>query len=77
MKDQLIDCTSILYNTLQELLNEVQELKQKADKIDNLHRCLVYDIQNDRITEQEQVDCAIAWLRHSDLSVEEILTLIR
>lgn len=77
MKEQLTDCTSVLYNTLQELLNEVQELRQKADKINNLHSCLVYDIQNNRITEQAQVDCAMAWLRHSDLSVEEILTLIK
>jgi len=77
MKDQLTDCTSVLYNTLQELSDEVQKLRQKADRIYMLQRCLVYDIQNDRITEQEQVDCAIAWVHHTDLSVETILTLIR
>lgn len=77
MKDQLTDCTSTLYRTLKDLLNEAQELRNKADRINNLHNCLVYNIQNDCITEQEQINSAIAWLHHSNLSVEEILTLIK
>ena len=74
--NDLTDCTSPLFKMLESMNKEAEKLEQKAARIKELNRILVYRIQNGKITDIEDVNCALSWLDHSDLPVEEILKII-
>ena len=76
LKDALTDKTSEVFTQLQTLYCEIERLRTEADRIEEFNQRLIYRIQNGQITDQEQVNCALAWLSHSKLSVDEILEKI-
>lgn len=76
LKDALTNRTSAVFTQLQALTSETKRLRTEADRIEELNQRLTYKIQNGQITDQEQVNCALAWLFRSNLSVDEILEKI-
>ena len=74
--NDLTDCTSLLYNLLENMDKEAKELEAKAKRIKELNRILVYRIQNNKITNIKDVECALSWLNHSNLTIDEILEKI-
>ena len=74
--NDLTDCASLLYNLLENMDKEAKELETKAKRIKELNRILVYRIQNNKITNIEDVECALSWLNHSNLTIDEILEKI-
>jgi len=74
LKDDLIDSSSLLFHSLDMLDRQADELQNKANRIKELNRILVYKIQNNYITDMETIDCAIAWFNHNpELSPEECI----
>ena len=76
LKYALTDSSSLLFHSLEELDKRADELQNKANRIKELNRILVYKIQNGYITDMKIVDSAIAWFNHdSNLSPEECIEL--
>lgn len=72
LKYDLTDSSSLLFHTLETLDRQADELQNKANRIKELNRVLVYRIQNDYITDMKVVDTAMAWFNHRpELSPEE------
>lgn len=61
LKIDLTDCTSLLFHSLTTLDKQAEELEQKAARLRDLNRVLVYSIQEGRITNYETVKRAMAW----------------
>ena len=74
--NDLTNCTSFLFNLLENMDKEAEELEIKAKRIKELNRVLVYYIQNNKITNIEDIECALSWLNHSNLTIDEILEKI-
>ena len=76
LKYDLTDSSSLLFHSLEELDKRADEWQNKANRIKELNRILVYKIQNGYITDMKIVDSAIAWFNHdSNLSPEECIEL--
>jgi hypothetical protein len=76
LKYDLTDSSSLLFYSLEELDRQANEWQNKADRIKELNRILVYKIQNNYITDMKIVDSAIAWFNHHpELSPEECVKL--
>ena len=76
LKYDLTDNSSSLFHSLEELDRQADEWQNKANRVKELNRILVYKIQNNYITDMETVDSAIAWFNHdSELSPEECIEL--
>lgn len=76
LKYDLTDSSSSLFHSLEELDKQANEWQNKANRVKELNRILVYKIQNNYITDMETVDSAIAWFNHgSNLSPEECVEL--
>ena len=69
--NDLMDKRSLPCKILARLNAERQVLEKRAERIRKLDIALVNLIQNGRITDTEEMDCAIAWLNHSNLEVWE------
>ena len=75
-KDLTDPCT-LVFKMMEKLTHEAEVLEKRAKRIRQLDRSLTYLIQCGKITDTEDIDCAIAWLNHSDLSTSEIIDKIR
>lgn len=74
LKYDLTDSSSLLFHTLEELDKQADEWQNKANRIKELNRILVYKIQNNYITDMKIIDSAIAWFNHNpELSPEECI----
>lgn len=72
LKYDLIDSSSLLFHSLEELDKQADEWQNKVNRIKELNRILVYKIQNNYITDMKIIDAAIAWFNHHpELSPEE------
>lgn len=72
LKYDLTDSSSLLFHSLEELDRQANEWQNKANRVKELNRILVYKIQNNYITDMKIIDAAIAWFNHdSKLSPEE------
>lgn len=72
LKCDLTDSSSLLFHILETLDRQANELQNKANRIKELNRILVYKIQNDYITDMKIIDLAMAWFNHHpELSPEE------
>lgn len=69
----LTDSSMLVANQLQALIKEAEKLEAQVKRIRSLNHVLIYLIQCKKITDTEDIDCAVAWLKHSDLSVKEIM----
>lgn len=74
--DDLTNNRTIPFKMLEKLDAERKNLEKRAERIRELDIALVNLIQDGRITDTEEIDCAIAWLNHSNLEVWEIVNKI-
>lgn len=76
LKYDLTDSSSLLFRSLEKLDKQADEWQNKANRIKELNRILVYRIQNNYITDMKIINSAIAWFNHdSKLSPEECVEL--
>jgi len=76
LKYDLTDSSSLLFHSLEALDKQANEWQNKANRVKELNRILVYKIQNGYITDMKIVDSAIVWFNHdSNLSPEECIEL--
>lgn len=74
LKYDLTDSSSLLFHNLEELDKQADEWQNKANRIKELNRILVYKIQNNYITDIKIIACAIAWFNHHpEFSPEECI----
>ena len=74
--DDLMNRNSLVVSMLDQLDSERKVLEKRAERIRELNNALVSLIQEGRITNIEDIDCAIAWLNHSNLEVWEIVNRV-
>lgn len=74
--NDLMDKTTSVFKMFEQLNTERKELEKRAERIRQLDIALVNLIQDGRITDTKDIDCAIAWLNHSNLEVYEIVNKI-
>ncbi len=72
-KDATITCTSLTYKLLKQMTDRARNLRQQAERMEDLNRMLVNYIHAGIITDTEQIDAACAWCEHSDLEAYDIL----
>lgn len=74
LKYDLTDSSSLLFNSLEKLDKQADEWQNKANRIKELNRILVYKIQNNYITDMKIINSAIAWFNHHpELSPEKCI----
>lgn len=74
--NDLMDKTSLVVKMLNQLDAERKVLEKRAERIRKLNNALVNLIQDERITDTQDIDCAIAWLNRSNLEVWEIVNKV-
>ena len=74
--DDLMNKNSLPVKMLEKLDAERKILEKRAERIRKLNTALVNLIQDGRITDTKDIDCAIAWLNHSNLEVWEIVNKV-
>lgn len=74
--NDLMDKRSLPCKMLEQLDMERKALEKRAERIRKLDIALVNLIQDGRITDTKEIDCAIAWLNHSNLEVWEIVNKV-
>ena len=74
--DDLMDNRTVPFKMLEKLDAERKVLEKRAERIWKLDVALVRLIKDGRITDTEDIDCAIAWLNHSNLEVWEIVNKV-
>ena len=74
--NDLMDKTTPVFKMFEQLNTERKELEKRAERIRQLDIALVNLIQDRRITDTKDIDCAIAWLNHSNLEIYEIVNKI-
>ena len=55
------------------MTDRARNLRQQAERMEDLNRMLVNYIHVGIITDTEQIDAAYAWCEHSDLDAYDIL----
>ena len=74
--DDLMNKNSLPVKMLEKLDAERKVLEKRAERIRKLDIALVNLIQDGRITDTKDMDCAIAWLNNSNLEVWEIVNKV-
>ena len=74
--EDLMNKNSLPAKMLAQLDAERKVLEKRAERIRKLDAALVNLIQDGRITDTEDIDCAIAWLDHSNLEVWQIVNKV-
>ena len=74
--NDLMDKNSLPVKMLAQLDAERKILEKRAERIRKLDIALVNLILDGRITDTEEINCAIAWLNHSNLEVWEIVNKV-
>ena len=76
-KDDLYSCNSLTVALLNQLEEEEKRLRAQADRIRGLRVALTTYILEGKITDTEEINCAISWLHHTNLSpmyiVEQVI----
>lgn len=75
-KNDIVDTSSLTFTLLQQISDKADRFREKAIRLDRLNCALVHYIHENKITDTEQIDAAIAWENHSGLSIEEIMKII-
>ena len=65
--------STLAFNMLKAMSNEAKTIQARANRIMDTNQLLIHYIQEGKITDSADIDCAQAWLNHSDLTPEEIL----
>lgn len=72
-KDDLYSRDSLTAALLNQLEEEKRKLRSQANRIEQLDFILTTYIKKGKITDTNEISCAISWLYHSDLSPMEII----
>lgn len=75
-KNDLTDCRSLTFRLLQEMTDYSRDLREKADRMEDLNYALVSYIRDGIIDDTEIIKMARAWYDHSELSSTEIMNKI-
>ncbi len=74
--NDLIDTRTVPFKMLTQMDKEAERLERQAQRIRKLNCAIVRLIQDGRITDTKDIDCAIAWLNHSNLEAWEIVNKV-
>lgn len=72
-KDDLYSRDSLTAALLNQLAEEKRRLRSQANRIEQLDFILTAYIKEGKITDTNEISCAISWLYHSNLSPVEII----
>lgn len=72
-KDDLYSRDSLTVALLNQLEEEKRRLRSQANRIEQLDCALTAYIKEGKITDTNEISCAISWLYHSNLSPMEII----
>lgn len=75
-EDDLYSRNSLTVTLLKQLQEEKEKLMTQADRIRNLDIILTTYVRDGKITDTDEICCAISWLHHSNLSPTEILNKV-
>lgn len=75
-KDDLYSRNSLTLALLNQLEEEERRIRAQADRLWGLDIALTAYIQEGKITDTDEINCAISWLNHSNLSPMEILNKV-
>lgn len=75
-KNDIANCSSLAFTLLQQISKEADNFREKAIRLDRLNCALIHYIHSDKITDTKQIDAAISWEKHSNLSIEEIMSIV-
>lgn len=75
-KGDLYSCNSLTFALLNQLEEEERRIRLQANRICELDIALTNSIQEGKITDTDEISCAISWLNHSNLSPIEILNKV-
>ena len=74
--DDLTDTRTAPFEMLTQMDKEAERLERQAQKIRKLNCAIVRLIQDGRITDTKDIECAITWLYHSNLEPWEIVNKV-
>ena len=72
-KGDLYSRNSLTVALLNQLEEEERRIRAQADRLWSLDDALTTYIQEGKITDTDEISCAISWFNHSNLSPVEIL----
>lgn len=75
-KGDLYSSNSLTLALLNQLEEEERRIRAQADRLWGLDIALTSYIQEGKITDTDEISCAISWLNHSNLSPVEILNKV-
>lgn len=75
-KGDLYSRNSLTVALLNQLEEEERRIRAQADRLWGLDIALTSYIQEGKITDTDEISCAISWLNHSNLSPMEILNKV-
>lgn len=75
-KGDLYSRNSLTVALLNQLEEEERRIRLQANRIWELDIALTNSIQEGKITDTDEISCAISWLNHSNLSPIEILNKV-
>jgi len=73
-QQDLDDRSSLTSLLLKQLAEHADNLFAQAHRTSQLYNYLIQAILDGRITDSDDIAAAVAWLNHSKLSAEEIIT---
>lgn len=76
-KMDLFDSTSLTTILLNQIRDKRDALRKEADRINEVYNMLINQIARGDITNTEDIDAAISWINHSNLTPIEIITVIK
>lgn len=75
-KNDIANCSSLAFILLQQIDKEADNFREKAIRLERLNCALIHYIHLDKITDTKQIDAAISWEKHTNLSIEEIIDIV-
>lgn len=75
-KGDLYSRNSLTLALLNQLEEEERRIRAQANRLWGLDIALTSYIQEGKITDTDEISCAISWLNHSNLSPMEILNKV-
>lgn len=75
-KLDLFDSTSLTTTLLNQIKDKRDRLRTEADRINETYNMLINRIAYGDITDTKDIDAAISWMNHSNLSPTEIIDII-
>lgn len=75
-RTDLLISNSLTTSLLKQLRDKRDSLRAEADRINETYNMLINRIGHGDITDTNDIDAAISWINHSNLSPTEIIDII-